>query len=317
MKNVNQGILFAAVTAFCWSILAIALKFTLGFASSGTIVWSRMIVAFLILIFYYAIKKPAQLNVIKSPPLLGALAGLLLAANYFGYMKGIEYTSASNTQIMIQMAPLTLSLIGIFYFKERLKPIQLFGVLIAVCGFSFFYWDQILVSVNEQAKYITGNLWVLFAAMTWALFGTFQKILTAKGWSPQQLNLLIYLVASLALFPLADLSDFKGLELWQWLLLLALGINTLIAYGSLGEALKKAPASYVSLIITINPLGTIFLLKLMESLNWNLVSAEPIDWRGFLGAALVVTGVLITVTLKGKSSTANKSILDKASTEPS
>lgn len=300
MTQTTTGLLFAGITSFCWSILAIVLKWALTCASSGTIVWNRMFVAFLLLFTFFALFKRDQLSQLKKPPLLAILAGILLGANYFGYMKGIEFTTASNAQVMIQFAPLTLSLIGIFYFKEVLSKIQIIGTLLALSGFGFFYWDQISLSVTEPAKYILGNSWILFAAISWAVFASFQKILTQKGWRPQQINLVIYFVASFALAPLANFKDFLDISLFEGLILFTLGVNTIVAYGFFGEALKRAPASLISLIICLNPLGTIFLLKTLEFLDLDFVQAEVINWRGYIGASLVVTGVMLTVALKKK-----------------
>lgn len=139
MSERSIGLLCATTTALCWAVLAIGLKYALQFADSGTIVWFRMIVASLLLVTYYLIKKPDHLKILKQLPMLGVVAGLCLSANYYGYMKGVELTSPSNAQIMIQMAPMSLILIGIFYFRERPSPLQGLGFGLAALGFSLFF----------------------------------------------------------------------------------------------------------------------------------------------------------------------------------
>ena len=91
--------------------------------------------------------------------------------------------------------------------------------------------------------YFYGNLWIVFASATWAVFAVLQKKLS-RIYSPQQLNVLTYAVAAVSLSALADFSGLAQLSFPQWLVLIALGFNTIIAYGCLGEALKRAPASY-------------------------------------------------------------------------
>lgn len=260
-----------------------------------------MVVAFGVLLTAYTIKHPHIVKkVIVHPPWRVLLAGLFLSCNYYGYMKGLALTSASNAQIMIQLGPLTLLFLGVSYFKEPMRWIQWLGVLLAGVGFVFFNWDQIRVSLEHQDIYIAGNLWLLFAAITWATFASLQKMQLKVGWTPQMVNFLVYGVCTVALFPLANLKELAPMDPWQWFVLLVLGLNTVIAYGAFGEAMHRIPASVVSLIITLNPLLTILLVGLIATFGLTFISPEPIEWRGYMGAFFVVSGVAIAVSLRPK-----------------
>lgn len=302
MTPYSLGIFFAVLTGVCWAVLAIGLKYALQFCSTGTIAWVRMIFAFSTLFLLYALNKPAVLKKVFLPPSKRVIvAGLFLAFNYFGYLKGLEFTSASNAQIMIQMGPLSLILFGVFYFKEPIRLLQWIGIAMALLGFAFFNWDQLLVTLDKGHIYTIGNIWLFFAAITWTAFAVLQKIQLGKGWTPQMINLLIYGVCCIALLPAATISELSNLTLWQWFILFLLGLNTLVAYGALAEAIHRIPASLTSLIISINPLLTIFIVLLLAEFNLSFISPEPIMWRGFVGAALVVSGVAIAVYLKPKN----------------
>ncbi len=301
MSRFTSGVLFAALTGVCWALLAIGLKYALHFTSTGTIVWVRMVVAFGCLLVYYSIQKPQTIKTVFISPPFGVLAaGLLLAFNYFAYMKGLELTTASNAQVMIQLGPLTLLLVGVMYFKESIRFVQWAGVALAVVGFLFFNWDQILVAMDKSDIYIRGNIWIVFAGVTWAAFATFQKLQMQKGWTPQMINLLVYGVCCLALYPTAELAELAPLNLWQWTVLFLLGLNTLVAYGAFAEAMERIPASYVSLIITINPILTIATMALFAELGISFISPEPLMWRGYLGAGLVILGVAVAVSLRSR-----------------
>ncbi|MCB0349808.1 MAG: DMT family transporter [Bdellovibrionales bacterium] len=301
MTSFSAGILFATLTGFCWALLAIGLKYALQFASTGTIVWIRMMVAFTLLFLIYFFRERQTLKkIFFKPPWQILLAGLFLAFNYFGYMKGLELTTASNAQIMIQMGPLSLLFVGVIYFRETIRPIQWIGIGIASIGFILFYLDQMLIVFQNTDLYLTGNIWIFFAAITWTGFASLQKYQLVRGWTPQMVNLLIYGICCLALFPSANLGELTPLSPWQWSVLFILGVNTLIAYGALGEALQRIPASYVSLIIAVNPLLTIFAVGLIAHLGLTFINPEPIMWRGYLGAIMVVSGVAIAVSLKAK-----------------
>jgi drug/metabolite transporter (DMT)-like permease len=299
LSKFTLGILYAITTGLCWAVLAIGLKYALHFTSTGTVVWVRMIVAFGILFAHYLIRSPQTLKqIFYRPPTRVLVAGIFLACNYFGYMKGLELTSASNAQIMIQLGPLTLLFMGVFYFREHIRWQQWIGIGIALLGFVFYNWDQLLVTISQHDMYVAGNIWLLFAALTWAVFAVLQKIQFEQGWTPQMTNLLIYAVCLVCLTPTATPSELVGLNFWQYFVLFLLGLNTLVAYGAFAEAMHLIPASYVSLIISVNPLLTIFLVGLFAHFGLTFISPEPIMWRGYLGAALVVSGVSIAVSLK-------------------
>ena len=284
----------SVITAVSWAVLAIGLKFGLHFASSGTIAWIRMVVAFLCLFAFYLVRGRSKLSILVQPPLVAVFAGLALALNYWGYMKGVELTNASTAQLMIQLAPMTLVLIGIFYFKETPSSLQTLGFIAALSGFILFYWDQVLVHTQDHDQFAEGNLWIIAAAAGWAIFAAIQKVLLQR-FSAQQFNMLIYGISVLALAPMVHFSEIQTWSFGVWVLMIAMGLNTLIAYGALSEAIKRIPASHVSIIITANPLLTIFLMGVLTYIEVKWIEPEPIAWRGFLGAGLVVTGVALTV----------------------
>jgi drug/metabolite transporter (DMT)-like permease len=295
------GLLMATLTALCWAVLAIGLKLSLQFMSSGTIVWIRMAIAFALLFAIFAWKRRDWLSILRHPPALGLLAGVLIAANYFGFMKGIELTNASNAQIMIQSAPLSFALISIFLYKEIPTRMQAFGLLLALTGFGFFYWDQILQAVDDLERFRLGNMWILMGAATWTAFALLQKKLM-KTYKPQQFNILIYLVSAILIFPTADLPELARLDVLGWLLVLFLALNTVVAYGALSEALIRIPASHVSVIISVNPLLTLAIMAYLTQTDVQWIKTEPIHWRGYLGAVLVVIGVICTIAGPGRLS---------------
>ncbi|MGE0526440.1 MAG: DMT family transporter [Bdellovibrionales bacterium] len=291
----------ATTTALSWAVLAIALKYALQTFSSGTIVWLRMALAFVLLLSYFLFRGRPALKVLKRPPLGWVLAALLLAANYYGFMKGIELTTASNAQIMIQLAPLSFAFLSIFIFKEVPTLVQVGGMLLALSGFGFFYWDQILVSWEHIESFQEGNLWLGIGSATWAVFALIQKF-TLKDHKAVDFNLLVYGVSAFALLPIADLGELSRLSWSSGALILFLGLNTVVAYGAFSEALSRIPASHVSMIIAMNPLLTLAIMTYLTQIQVEWIQGEPIHWRGFLGALFVVGGVILTLAAPARLS---------------
>jgi drug/metabolite transporter (DMT)-like permease len=255
-----------------------------------------MSVASVILLLYFAIKSPKSYSKLgRSMPWLGVLGAILLSYNYFGFMKGVELTTASNAQIMIQSGPLLLLLAGVFYFGEVMARIQWFGVAGAFIGFTLFHLDQAKLNLSGEQLYSWGNVWIFTGAAAWAVFAVFQKILLKKNWSPGELNLLTYFVCAIVLSGPADFAEFQNLSFVQMCALLFVGLNTVVAYGAFAEAMNLIPASHVSLIITSNPLLTIVIVQVMDAFGASFIPPEPLGFIGIAGALLVVTGVAIAV----------------------
>lgn len=294
MSNHSKGLLMISITAVLWGILAIVLKYALQRFSATTIIWFRFVFSFVFLSGYYLIHRPRFFEILIRPPFLGVVAGMAMAGNYFGFTSGVALTSPSNAQILIQMSPLLVAVVGVVYFKERLQRLQKSGFGIAALGFLLFYWDQLHHLMISSQQYSRGNLWIVFAGITWTVFAVCQKLLV-RDWTPQQTNLLIYLVAAMIFSPLTNFHEFQELEFADWLILIFLGANTLIAYGMLGEALKLLPANQVSAIIVLNPLITLVLVGVLSYWNLSWLASESTTLTGYAGALLLLAGVGLVV----------------------
>lgn len=294
-----RGLLYAWCTALCWGVLAILLKNALKFTDSETIVAFRMIFAFLFLSLISVLKEPKTFKILKKPPLLLMIGSLGLALNYLGFMKGVALSGASNAQIMIQAGPVMLMLSGFLFYKEGLKALQLFWIFVSFLGFFLFFKDQSNFLGNTNL--FLANIWILVAAVSWVAYSLMIKRFTARGYSIQELNLVVFLICSLILSTNLSLAPLLEFSLYEWMFLGVLGANTLVAYGCFGAALKLAPASQVSIIITLNPVLTLVIIAFAGS-KFDFIPNEPTSSIGYLGAGLVVLGVIFsTISAKKKS----------------
>ena len=292
------GLFFAALTALCWSVLAILLKNALIFADPKTIVAFRMIFAFLMAIPIACFFAPEHLKIFKKPPLFLILGSLGLAFNYLGFMKGVELSSASNAQVMIQIGPLCLMASGFFIYKEGINLKQALWLLVAIAGFYIFFKDQL--AFNKTTTLITANIWIIAAAVTWVWYSLVIRHFTKLGYSAFQLNLVVFLCCALVLSTGVNWSSLGLLTIKQWFYLFFLGLNTLVAYGCFGQALKYAPASQVSVIITANPILTLAIIAVGAPLT-TMIPYEPVSLMGYVGATVVILGIVFS-TLSAKKS---------------
>lgn len=295
----NKGLLYAASAAFIWGFLAISLKVALDYVPAVTIVWIRFVMAFIILWGILFIKDKSALEVVKKPPLWAIVAAIALGFNYIGYIKGLDLTSPSNAQVVIQLAPLLLIVVGLIVYREKISLRQGLGFVIALVGFGVFYRDQISQLLGTPENYNAGIAWVIGAALAWVLFASLQKGLV-QTFHAQGLNLLIYLVPGILLIPMVDFEVLSSLSWPLWAFMLFLGLNTLLAYGAIAEAFRFIPANKVGIVVTLNPLITIATMGLLSSIGVTWIEPERISLYGFTGAALILAGVVCAVMVQRK-----------------
>ena len=301
LSSRQKGLIAAIITATCWSTLALFLKYALIYSDSQTIVWYRMLVAFLFLMGWLVFKgKVKQLSVLKTKPGLLLVAALCLAFNYLGFVQGVHYTSPANAQIFIQLGPFLLALSGLIFFGEKLSQKQILGALVCIFGFSLFFWDQITIKNKDPQRFLLGLTWIIAAALTWATFAGLQKKLLSL-WKSSQINIYIYMTVTLVYLPWINWSSLGEMSLGMHLFFIFLGLNTLIAYGCLSIALKYLPATQVSPIITMNPLFTLIFINIMDQLNWTFIPPDPITPLGYVGAVGAVIGVILVLSKRASS----------------
>ena len=300
----HKGVFYAIITAILWGFLPIFLKVSLNDLDSISIVWFRFTFAFTVLFLFFLITDKKQLKIVKKPPLILIIAALALGVNYLGFMQGINYTTPSNAQIIMQTAPILLALVGVVFFKERLNKKQTIGFGIAGLGLFLFYRNQLQAFIQDADAFNTGFMWIELGAVMWVLYACLQKQLVQKH-PPQLLNMVLYGIPAILYTPFVDFETFTTISLTTWMIVIFLGINTLVAYGCLALAFKYTEAYKVSLIVTMNPIITLLTMAALAALNVGWIQADKLSIYSILGAILVIGGAITAVyfSKKNKKST--------------
>ena len=79
------------------------------------------------------------------------------------------------------------------------------------------------------------------------------------------------------------------------LLMILLGLNTLLAYSFVGEALKRIEANLVGVIITLNPLITVITVLTLETLGIGSFGPENLSIKALIGILSFISGAIIFV----------------------
>lgn len=299
LSDKAKGIIYASATALLWGFLAIALKVSLEDLPPASVVWFRFTFAFVLLALYFLVTSRKQFGIFRRPPFILIVAGVMLGLNYLGFISGVHYTSPSNAQVFIQLGPVLFALSGIVIYREKITWQNIAGFVLVLGGLTLFYSEQIGQMLVVDRFYNKGIAWVIFGAAAWSVFATFQKKLV-QSFSTGQLNMFIYGLCALLFLPFVDFHALPGLSWGMWLLLAFLGLNTLVAYGSLAMAIKYLEANKVSVIITLNPIITFITMAILGEMQVNWIAYEHFSIAGVLGAITVLSGALLVILFSGR-----------------
>ncbi|RLD95435.1 MAG: EamA/RhaT family transporter [Bacteroidetes bacterium] len=291
----RKGALYAIFTASLWGFMAIILKIITSELTPVTVVWFRFAIAFVVLGLWTLIFRKEDFRIFLRPPFLLVVTALFLALNYLGFITGIKYVSPSSSQVFIQIAPVSFALSGIIIFREHVNWKHIVGFILVLSGIGLFYSEQLRDLAAGGEHFTRGMLLVLGGGLSWAIFATLQKSLLSKI-SPNQLNLFIYGACALALAPMVKFGQLDGMSGAHWILLVYLGLNTVLAYGSLAMAIKLTEATRVSVIITLNPIITFITMAILSKMEVSWIEPETFSMFSLIGALTVLGGAILVIS---------------------
>ena len=278
----------------------------------------RLTLAALIVWLVVLARHRAELRRLSGRDLgLAAASGFFLGLHFGTWITSLAYTSVANSVVLVSTAPLFVALIAAGWLRERLNRWVLTGLVIALAG-------SLVVGLSDAcapagcltwADFLHGpGLWgdglALAGAVTVAIYLIIGRRVRAR------VSLVVYigltyglaaltLLAGLAVTgtPLAGFApaDFPGAlarglaglftagappaDRWAvWILLLAL-VPQLIGHSAYNWALKYLPATYVSITVLGEPIGSILLALA-------LLHEVPTPLK-LLGGVLILAGIAL------------------------
>ena len=296
------GLILSLITAFLWGILPIALKVSLQVLDASTVTWFRFIVSFLLLGAVLASRQnlPNLRKLNRQDWILFLIAVIFLAINYILFLVGLNLTTAANTQVLIQLAPVLMGLGGLVVFKERYNRLQWVGVGILTLGFTLFFHEQLSSLITARGQYLFGSGIIVIAAAAWAVYALAQKQLLNTLHSPQ-IMLMLYGSCAILFTPFSHPQPIPHLSFLHLGMLIFCALNTFVAYGAFAESLEHWEASKVSAILATTPIVTLSSVMIVSTFFPTLITPEKISILSILGAVFVVVGSVTIALGKQKS----------------
>jgi drug/metabolite transporter (DMT)-like permease len=301
MQHLNWkiGLALSLMTALMWGALPVSIAPVIGPVDLYTITFYRLGGGGVLLLAWILYKKGSN---VRANFRLGNLPYLLLAvlglsANYYFWLIGLDHTSPATAQVMIQLAPMLLLIGSVWLFKEAFNQKQLIGVIVFVLGLLLFFNEKLIEMFKQLNTYSIGILYLLIAAVTWAIFGLAQKKLL-QDFGALELIFVVLMLSCMIFMPLASPEQAFSLSHFELGLLIFGGVNTAVAYGCFTAALQFWETPRVSAVIAIVPVLTLSFGFLQQTFMPDLLPPEPINQLSILGAMIVVIGSSIAALSK-------------------
>jgi len=281
MKLKNNFHVFAMITILCWSLGYVFTRLALRYFSPLSLGFLRYFIASVsIIIFALIIKiKMPDKNDIKWF-ILSGFFGFFIYIITFNI--GSVNVSASTGSLIISATPVITAIMAKILFREKLRIIQYFAIIIQFLGVCIILLYNGILSIN------IGLIWLILASISLSIYNLLQRKLT-KTYSARQVSIFsIWFGAILLLIFLPNsVTEIVDVPPVQIVYLLILGIFAgAVAYISWAYALSKA--ENVSSVTNY-----MFLTPLLTALLGILLANEIPDIETIIGGAIIITGMFI------------------------
>ena len=211
----------------------------------------------------------------------GLLAGLCLFGGYVFQTVGLRYTSASKAAFITGFTTPMVAVLSAIVYRRAPQLIELLGVAVAFLGMAM------MTIPSDRFQISGGDLLVSGCAVAYA----FHILVTGRF--AGKVNMGIFMITQIATGAAVGAATFWWAEPvrlhWTMPLVTALAVTSLLAT-ALGFTIQTWAQRWSS------PTRTALFFTMEPVFAWitsYLVAGEVLSSRGALGAALILTGVLL------------------------
>ena len=241
--------------------------------SSGELALYRAILAAVLIAVYLLVTKqriPVK-NIKREMPLL-LVSGVAMGINWILLFEAYHYTTISVATLSYYFAPVIVTAVCPFLFREKLTMKQIICFIMSTAGL------VLITGVGDVGKSGTDLLGILFglgAAVFYAAVILLNKFI--KNVEGIHRTFLQFLAAIITLIPYVAVTggvSFGGMNGTDWICLLIVGfVHTGVTYCMYFSSLKELPGQEAAILSYIDPLVAVLVsvLLLNETMTiWQL-----------------------------------------------
>lgn len=288
MTPFNSGYVSVAIAAVFWGTIGLFVKLLSGFGLSVTaIVFIRLFYGCLILSFIMMKKSKKLFKINLKGLILMGIMGIFTQAGFnLVYFKTIEVIGVASAAVLLYIAPVLITILSKFIFKEVLNIYKKTGLVICLMGAFIAITGGQLNTFNLNT---TGILLGFISAFIYAFLSIFSKF-ALEHYSPLTVIFYSFVFGAISITPFVSGHDFK------------LMISSLEIIGvSLAMGLIPAAFAYFAYFrgigqkIDLSIVGIISTLELLVSvLIGSVFLNETITVVKLIGLVLIVLSIVIS-----------------------
>ena len=289
-KNIYIGIGLAVLAALIWSGNFIVAKALNNKIPPFSLNFYRWLIASLIMLPFAIKQFKSQWKLVKQSwhyLFWASLSGIVLF-NSFVYI-GAHFTSAINLALIgTTSSPIMAIILAGIFLKERIGWMKLSGMVLCTIGVLFLLLKgnfQNLLSLH----FSTGDLWMLLAAFSFAVYNTLVKKKPA-GISPVNFLFVIFSSGTLMLLPfyIRELNRYPAVECSNEIIfsVLYIGIGaSVICFLIWNMAIGKLGAGRTALFGNLIPV--------FSSIEAAIILNEDFSWIHVTSMLIIFAGILL------------------------
>jgi drug/metabolite transporter (DMT)-like permease len=280
----SSPVQYALLAAAVLLISTSAIFVRLAQAPSGIIAFYRLLLTLAVLVPVLLCRSGDRRAACSLSPrqwLFAGLSGALLSVHWVMWFESLRYTSIASSTVLVALQPLFSIVFGALLLRERVTPLALAGIVLAIAGSAVIGWGDF--RVNGMALW--GDVLAFASAGVISLHFLFGQVLR------RDLAVLPYTAVCygagavcLALYALSCGLPFSGYTAGTWASFAGIALFATVGGQFLLNALLKyLPATSVTTGILGEPIGTIILA-------W-IIFGEGVTLKQAIGMALILGGL--------------------------
>ena len=217
----------------------------------------------------------------------------ITAFNSLAYI-ALQTTTATNATLLNSFIPIFILVISGIILKEVISKIQIMGVLVSLLGVIVIL-TQLDATIIKNLTINPGDLWMLLAALDWALYSILLKYLRPKALNPMPFLGSMMVLGTLVLLPLFLINPFNEAPLtWNNEMIKALAyiaiFPSIVSYLAWNYGMQKLGASLGGQFIHLMPLfGALMAVVFL---------GEQIQLYHLIGGACIALGLWLSMQKK-------------------
>jgi len=283
-----RSALLAFLVALLWGTSFVLTKLALSEIGPFGIAFYRWLLATLSLMITLSVqgRLGEAYSAVHSAPASFLLLGFVgITAFYSLQNVALQFTTAINLGLIINLATVFTAVLALWWLKERLPPAALIGILLAFIGTLLIGTAQGGPTLTPQ--HIIGDLLTVAAAISAAVYTVYGKRVVAH-YPPEIVTTVAAALGALFLLPFAAIEGLalpRTLVVWISLLVLGVGAGALANYWW-WSLLERMDASRASVFLLLVPV--------VSTVTAILAIGESLSIQAAAGGLMVLVGLLLS-----------------------